>query len=62
VLARGGHSYAVIEVCTAVLLLGFLFSTRGEFEAIRDRIRHGESSLTAADFTVLVTNPQPMSG
>lgn len=59
VLARGGHSYAVIEVCTAVMLLSFLFSARSEFESIRDRIRrggHGGASLTAADFTVMVKN------
>mmetsp|Transcript_23766 Transcript_23766/g.72675 ORF Transcript_23766/g.72675 Transcript_23766/m.72675 type:complete len:693 (+) Transcript_23766:82-2160(+) len=59
VLARGGYSYAVIEVCTALLLIGFLFSARTEFECVRDRIRcggHGGAALTAADFTVLVHN------
>ena len=59
VLDRGGHSYAVLEICNAAILLAFLFKVRSQLEEVSDRIRHGGHgghALTAADFTVMVSN------
>mmetsp|Transcript_12631 Transcript_12631/g.37072 ORF Transcript_12631/g.37072 Transcript_12631/m.37072 type:complete len:1152 (+) Transcript_12631:76-3531(+) len=56
VLDRGGHSYAVMEICNAAILLAFLFQVRSQLEEMSDRIRHGGHALTAADFTVMVSN------
>eukprot|EP00315_Gephyrocapsa_oceanica_P036545 CAMPEP_0185446346 /NCGR_PEP_ID=MMETSP1365-20130426/54072_1 /TAXON_ID=38817 /ORGANISM="Gephyrocapsa oceanica, Strain RCC1303" /LENGTH=162 /DNA_ID=CAMNT_0028052157 /DNA_START=1 /DNA_END=485 /DNA_ORIENTATION=+ len=56
VLDRGGHSYAVMEICNAAILLAFLFKVRSQLEEMSDRIRHGGHALTAADFTVMVSN------
>jgi len=46
----------VVEVCNAAILIAFLFSMRRRFEKVSYRIRHGGHALTAADFTVMVSN------
>lgn len=60
ILASGGHSYAVIGVCTSVLLLLYLFQTREQMFEIAERIQRGATrQLTAADFAIMVSNVPP---
>lgn len=56
VLAKGGHSYAVMEFLTAGLMVAYLFFIRGEMETVYDRVRGSgqKRKLAAADFTVMV--------
>ena len=55
ILDAGGHSYAVIELLTALVLLFLLFYSREQMFAISQRIQHGASrQLRAADFTLQV--------
>ena len=55
ILESGGHSYAVIEVGTAMILLIYLFSTRELMFEIAERIQNGAArKLRAADFTLEV--------
>ena len=58
VLAKGGHSYAVMEFLTAGCMVAYLFFIRGEMETIYDRVRGSgqKRKLAAADFTVMVGN------
>ena len=58
VLAKGGHSYAVMEFLTAGLMVAYLFFIRGEMETIYERVRGSgqKRKLAAADFTVMVGN------
>ena len=55
--ALGGHTYAIIEVATSLLLVIGLYYVRGHMEDIRDRIRGGANRrLTAADFSLMVSH------
>ena len=55
--AMGGHTYAIIEVATSLLLVIGLYYVRGHMEDIRDRIRGGANRrLTAADFSLMVSH------
>ncbi|EOD16068.1 hypothetical protein EMIHUDRAFT_459227 [Emiliania huxleyi CCMP1516] len=58
VLAKGGHSYGVIEFITSGVLVVYIFWLRGKMSEIRTRIRNSTSlaTLTAADFTVMVSH------
>jgi len=58
VLAKGGHSYSVVEVVTGAILVSYLYWLRGRMSEIRSRIRNSKSlsTLTAADFTVMVSS------
>ena len=58
VLAKGGHSYGVIEFITAASLVSFLFYLRDRLGEVRSRILNSDAetpSLTAADFTIMVS-------
>ena len=62
-LSSGGHSYAIIEVCTAILLLVALFQTREQMFQISERIQRGATrQLTAADFSIMVSHVPPKWG
>jgi len=58
VLAKGGHSYGVVELVTGAILVCYLYWLRGKMSEIRSRIRNSQSlsTLTAADFTVMVSD------
>jgi len=58
VLAKGGHSYGVIEFITSGVLVVYIYWLRGKMSQIRTRIRNSTSlaTLTAADFTVMVSH------
>ena len=55
---EGGHSYSVVEVVTGAILVSYLYWLRGRMSEIRSRIRNSKSlsTLTAADFTVMVSS------
>jgi hypothetical protein len=60
ILMSGGHTYAIIEVGTVVVLLVTLFSTRELMFEISERIQNGATRrLRAADFTVVVSHVPP---
>lgn len=54
----GGHSYGVVELVTGAILVCYLYWLRGKMSEIRSRIRNSQSlsTLTAADFTVMVSD------
>jgi hypothetical protein len=54
----GGHSYGVDELVTGAILVTYLYWLRGKMSEIRSRIRNSQSlsTLTAADFTVMVSD------
>ena len=63
VLARGGHSFVVVEVVCMYILVGFLFHMRYKLAQIRRRVRHAESrQLRAVDFSVMVSGVPPNWG
>ena len=63
ILARGGHSFVVVEVVSMYILVGFLFHMRYKLAQIRRRVRHAESrQLRAVDFTVMVSGVPPNWG
>ena len=57
-LSIGGHSYGVIEFITSGVLVVYIYWLRGKMSEIRTRIRNSTSlaTLTAADFTVMVSH------
>ena len=57
VLNDGGHSYALIELGTALILLAYLFSSREKMFEVAERVQNGMSRrLRAADFTLEVSS------
>ena len=48
--------WLILSTLGGSILLAFLFTVRSQLEEMSDRIRHGGHALTAADFTVMVSN------